>query len=138
MGAKCAQPDRPALCFTGDGGIWYHLSELDTARRCGSNTVTVVNNNHSLNQERRGVERNHGGKSPGPDELWLFSDSDIARVAESMGCFGTAVYKPSELSSALDQAFASGRPGVDVNHPHRRHRAASVRAGQARRDGVIS
>ena len=26
MGAKCARPDRPVLCFTGDGGICYHLS----------------------------------------------------------------------------------------------------------------
>ena len=28
MGAKCAQPDRPVLCFTGDGGIWYHLGRF--------------------------------------------------------------------------------------------------------------
>ena len=33
MGAKCAEPDRPVLCFTGDGGIWYHLAELETAVR---------------------------------------------------------------------------------------------------------
>jgi acetolactate synthase-1/2/3 large subunit len=112
MGAKCAQPDRPVLCFTGDGGIWYHLSELDTARKCGINTVTVVNNNHSLNQEKAGVERTYGGKTPGSDELWLFPDTDFANVAESMGCFGTTVSKPSELSSALDQAFASGKPAV--------------------------
>ena len=112
MGAKCAHPDRPVLCFTGDGGIWYHLSELDTAKRCGINTVTVVNNNHSLSQEKRGVERTYGGKTPGSDELWLFPDTDFANVAESMGCFGTTVNKPSELSSALDQAFASGKPAV--------------------------
>jgi acetolactate synthase-1/2/3 large subunit len=112
MGAKCAQPDRPVLCFTGDGGIWYHLSELDTAKRCGINTVTVVNNNHSLNQEKGGVERTYGGRTPGSDELWLFPDTDLANVAESMGCFGTTVNKPSELSGALDQAFASGKPAV--------------------------
>jgi len=112
MGAKCAQPDRPVLCFTGDGGIWYHLSELETARRCGINTVTVVNNNHSLNQEKGGVERTYGGRTPGSDELWLFPDTDFADVAESMGCFGTTVEKPSELASALDQAFASGKPAV--------------------------
>jgi acetolactate synthase-1/2/3 large subunit len=112
MGAKCAQPHRPVLCFTGDGGIWYHLSELETAKRCGINTVTVVNNNHSLVQERGGVERTYGGRTPGSDELWLFADTDFANVAESMGCFGTTVNKPSELSSALDQAFASGKPAV--------------------------
>jgi len=54
IGAKCARPERPVLCFTGDGGIWYHITELDTARKGGINTVTVVNNNHSLNQEQGG------------------------------------------------------------------------------------
>ena len=33
-------------------------------------------------------------------------------MAESMGCLGITVNKPSELASALDQAFDSGRPAV--------------------------
>ena len=33
-------------------------------------------------------------------------------MAESMGCFGITVHKPSELSGALDQAFAVGKPAV--------------------------
>ena len=112
MGAKCAQPDRPVLCFTGDGGIWYHMTELDTAMKSGINAVIVVNNNHSLNQEQGGVESVYGGRTAGSDELWLFPDADFAKMAESMGCFGITVNKPSELSSALDQAFASGQPAV--------------------------
>ena len=52
IGAKCAAPDRPVICFTGDGGVWYHITELDTALRNGINTVTIVNNNASLNQEQ--------------------------------------------------------------------------------------
>ena len=112
MGAKCAQPERPVLCFTGDGGIWYHLSELETAVRNGINTVTIVNNNHSLNQEQDGVEQIYGGRTTGSDELWLFDDADFARIAESMGALGLTVNKPSELAGALDQALASGRPAV--------------------------
>ena len=112
MGAKCAEPDRPVLCFTGDGGIWYHLAELETAVRCGIRTVTVVNNNHSLNQEQGGVEQTYGGRTVGSDELWLFEDADFARIAESMGCLGITVNKPSELSSALDRAFAAEKPAV--------------------------
>lgn len=112
LGAKCAQPDRPVLCFTGDGGIWYHLAELETAVRCGINTVTVVNNNHSLNQEKRGVEAIYGGQTAGSDELWLFPDTDFARIAESMGCLGLTVHKPSELAGALDQAFGADKPAV--------------------------
>jgi acetolactate synthase-1/2/3 large subunit len=112
MGAKCARPERPVLCFTGDGGIWYHLSELETAVRCGINTVTVVNNNHSLNQEKGGVETVYGGQMPGSDELWLFPDADFAKIAEAMGCFGVTVNKPGELAAALDQAFAANKPAV--------------------------
>lgn len=112
LGAKCAAPDRPVLCFTGDGGIWYHLSELETAVRCGISTVTVVNNNHSLNQEKRGVEAIYGDQTSGSDELWLFPDSDFAKIAESMGALGITVHKPGELASALDQAFVAGRPAV--------------------------
>ncbi len=112
MGAKCGQPDRPVLCFTGDGGIWYHIAELETAARCGINTVTVVNNNHSLNQEQGGVEQTYGGRTAGSDELWLFEDADFARIAESFGTLGITVNKPGELAGALDRAFASGRPAV--------------------------
>ena len=112
VGAKCAAPDRPVLCFTGDGGIWYHLSDLETARRCGINPVILVNDNHSLNQEQGGVEDVYGGRSAGSDELWLFPEVDFAKIAESMGCFGVVVHKPGELSSALDQAFSAGKPAV--------------------------
>ena len=112
FGAKCAAPERPVLCFTGDGGIWYHLTELDTAMKCGINAVIVVNNNHSLNQEQGGVESVYGGRTAGSDELWLFPDADFAKMAESMGCFGVTVNKPSELAGALDAAFASGKPAV--------------------------
>ena len=94
LGAKCAQPDRPVVCFTGGGGIWYHMTELDTAVKNGINTVTVVNNNHSLNQEQGGVERIYGGRSTGSDELWLFPEVSFAAMAESMGCFGITVNRP--------------------------------------------
>ena len=112
MGAKCAAPDRPVLCFTGDGGIWYHLAELETACKYHLNTVTVVNNNHSLNQEKGANEVVYGGQTPGSDDLWIFPDADFAGIARSMGCFGITVNRIGELRDALDQAFAAGQPAV--------------------------
>ncbi len=35
LGVKCALPDTPVLCFTGDGGFYYHLAEPETAARFG-------------------------------------------------------------------------------------------------------
>ena len=42
MGVKCALPDRPVVLFTGDGGLYYHLAELETAARHGINLVVVT------------------------------------------------------------------------------------------------
>jgi acetolactate synthase-1/2/3 large subunit len=113
LGAKCAVPDRPVICFTGDGGFWYHLSELETALRCGINTVTVINNNHSLNQDKPGVDRAYGGVTAGNrEEIWVFQDVDFSQIAQSMGCFGVRVERPGDIQNALEQALASGKPAV--------------------------
>ena len=80
--------------------------------RYGINTVTVVNNNRSLNQEKAGNERIYGGQTPGSDELWMLSDVDFGKVAQSMGAFGIRVERPGDIQSAMEQAFASGKPAV--------------------------
>ncbi len=113
MGAKCALPDRPVLCFSGDGGFWYHIAELETAVRNNINVVTVINNNSALSQDQRGDHRAYAGMEGGhPEELWSFTDTNFAAVAESIGCFGIRVERPGDIQSALEQAFASGRPAV--------------------------
>ena len=115
IGAKCAAPDRPVVCFTGDGGLWYHLTELDTAARYGIHTITVVNNNASLNQEQALNERIYGGATPGSDRLWKLTDADFAAIAETMGCEGVTVTHPAEMEGALDHALSAGRPAlIDV------------------------
>ena len=112
IGAKCAAPDRPVVCFTGDGGVWYHITELETAVRNGINTVWIVNNNASLNQERNLNEKIWGGPKPGSDHLWKLSALDIAGMAEMMGCVGFQVNKPAELSEAIEQAVGADKPVV--------------------------
>ena len=115
IGAKCAVPERPVVCFTGDGGVYYHLTELDTALRYGINPVIVVNNNSSLNQEQRPVEGAYGSRNKQTDEKWILSEIHFDKVAESLGCFGIQVRKPSEFQGALEQALKSGKPAlIDV------------------------
>ena len=111
IGAKCAVPDRPVVCFTGDGGFWYHFGELETAARYGIDTVTVVNNNSSMNQETKGIEMAYDGDPPGY-ELMTFNDVDFARLAEDLGCFGVRVERPDQIRPALEAALACGRPAV--------------------------
>ena len=113
LGAKCAAPDRPVVCFTGDAGFWYHIAEVETAVRWGINTVTVVNNNSSGNQSARGFDRAYGGQqTPEGRRLWTFADVDFARLAEGMGAMGIRVEKPSEIGPALERALAAERPVV--------------------------
>lgn len=113
LGAKCAAPDRPVVCFTGDSGFWYHIAEIETAVRWGLNTVTVVNNNHSGNQSVRGFDRAYGGKqTERAREMWVFTDVDFARIAEDIGAVGIRVEKPSDLASAIDRALAADRPVI--------------------------
>jgi len=111
IGAKCAFPDRPVLCFTGDGGIGYHLAELETAARAGINIVVVVNNNGAYQQVKPGIDAAYGGTQRGlAGEMWRFGPIDYARVAEEMGCLGIRVEQPEAVGTAVTRAFAAGRP----------------------------
>ena len=112
IGAKCAAPERPVLCFTGDGGMWYHLTELDTAVRNGLHTITLVNNNASLNQEQALNERIYGARTANSDRMWMLTDADFSAIASTMGCLGICVRRPDELEDALQEALAADRPVV--------------------------
>ena len=77
------------------------------------NAVTLVNNNASGNQSKRGFDRAYGGEQTEQAyELWKLSEVNFAEIAESMGALGIRVEKPGELKSALDQAFSANRPVV--------------------------
>lgn len=114
MGVKCALPERPVLLFSGDGGLYYHLAELETAARHGINLVVVVNNNNSLNQEIPLVAAAYREKRDAlSGEIWRFQRGiDLAKVAEMLGCAGFRVEKPGQLKELLPRAFAMGKPVV--------------------------
>ncbi len=112
LGAKCAAPDRPVICFTGDGGFWYHLAELETARRWGIKTVTVVNNNNALGQCVMAVDQAYGDRPGKREEVYGFEAIDFAEIARDIGCFGIRVESPDMISDALEEALAAGRPAV--------------------------
>jgi acetolactate synthase-1/2/3 large subunit len=112
LGAKCAAPDRPVICFTGDGGFWYHLSELETARRSGIRTVTVVNNNHGLGQCRSPLRRIFGDEPGKSDEMWAFRDTNFAKIAKEMGCLSMRIERPEEISGAIQTALSADIPSV--------------------------
>jgi acetolactate synthase-1/2/3 large subunit len=112
LGAKCAAPNRPVICFTGDGGFLYHLSEMETASRYGIATVTIVNNNSGLGQAIPGITRAYGARSGDIEGCYHFRDTNYANIAREMGCLGIRVERPEEIGPAIRQALASRRPSV--------------------------
>jgi acetolactate synthase I/II/III large subunit len=112
LGVKCGAPARPVVCFTGEGGFFYHLSELETASRCGINTVTVINNNHCLRQCLEGINRAYGDRPGKREEMCMFKDLNFARIAEEMGCYGIRVEHPAEIAGALERALSLNGPAV--------------------------
>lgn len=112
LGAKCAAPERPVFCFTGDGGFWYHFAELETARRHKINTITVVNNNNGFSQGIDDIHKMYGDRPGNPAELYAFSEVSFAQIAQQMGCFGVRVEGPDEIAPAIRQALAAQAPAV--------------------------
>jgi acetolactate synthase-1/2/3 large subunit len=112
IGAKFAAGDRKVLDVTGDGGIAYHISELETALRCDTPFVAVVFNNVTLGMLHYGFAWRHGGKGLKASD---FVDIDYGKVARAFNCHGSRIDKPGELGDAIKAAFDSGKPAlVDV------------------------
>jgi len=112
LGAKCAAGDRKVICFTGDGGFYYHLPELETARRYNIPAVIVINNNSGFGQNLTGVHRISGNRPGRGEELIHFGPTDFALVAKSFGVRGIRVEQPGEIGPALQQALAADGPVV--------------------------
>jgi acetolactate synthase-1/2/3 large subunit len=112
LGAKCAAPNRPVFCFTGDGGFWYHFAELETARRHHINTVTVVNNNNGFSQGIDDVRKMYAGRAGNERELYAFEEVSFAQIAKDMGCFGIRVEKAEDIRPAIEQAMQANVPAV--------------------------
>ena len=106
LGAKLAAPSRKVVTFSGDGAFYYHLAELETARRRGIATVTVINNNSGFGQGWPGLLRQQGNLPGKPEEMLRFGPTDFAKVAESFGVAGIRVTEPSAIGPALKRALA--------------------------------
>ena len=107
LGAKCAAGSRKVVCFTGDGGFYYHLAELESARRCGIAVTVIVNNNSGFGQNLTGVHRIAGNRPGRGEELIRFGPTDFTEVARSFGVRGIRVDQPGEIAPALREALAA-------------------------------
>ena len=112
IGAKCAAPDQPVVCFAGDGAFMYHLTELETARRYGIPVVVVVNNNSCLAQGARAIDEAYRGQTGNPGEIHNFRPTNFAGIASAMDCLGIRVERIADFGAAMERALRSDVPAV--------------------------
>lgn len=115
LGAQIGAPDRPTVCFTGDGAFYYHLAELETQRRWQVPLVTVVNNNSGFGQGVYKVGSLYEGREGSPEEINRFGPTDFAAIARNFGIDGIRIEDPADLPRVLNDAIAARKPAlIDV------------------------
>ena len=112
MGAKCALPDLPVICFTGDGALWYHIAEMETAVRYGINTVTVLNNNGGFGQCLKGIRAAYGNRPGRKEDLYQFTSVNFSNLAKEMGCYAVRVERPADVGPAINKAMQAKKPAL--------------------------
>ena len=107
LGVKVAEPDRPVVCMTGDGGSMFNSSELSTAVRYGINVVTVVFNNDSYGNVARDLH-DAFGEAYGT----ALHNPDFVKFAESFGAVGMRADDPMELERLIPPALERQAPVI--------------------------
>lgn len=117
IGAKCALPDRPVVCFCGDGAFFYHLQEIETAAKYGINTITILNNNALYAQcvdcideffdpetEQHKIDKERQLSTLGP--------VNFTKVVQEFGAMAIRVEKDADIEPAIQKALKADRPVV--------------------------
>lgn len=114
LGAKVANPDRPVVAITGDGGFMFGVQELATAVQFGIGVVTLVFNNNAYGNVRRDQRQHFDGRVVAADLV----NPDFVRLAESFGVKAARVTSPDHFRPALEKALADGGPYlIDIEVP---------------------
>jgi acetolactate synthase-1/2/3 large subunit len=138
IGAKAAVPDRPVVAWCGDGGLWPHIAEIETAVRNGINSVTVVLNNNALVFDTHLLQA-FWSASHDVDLLSEFEHVNLANVAREMGAFAVRVEDPNDIGEAVQQALDANKPAVvEVMIDHAAVAPVAFMAGQGSRGGILT
>ena len=103
MGAKFAYPDLDVACITGEGSIQMMLQELSTMQQYGTPVKIVNLNNRYLGMVRQWQEFFYEKRY---SMSYMDSLPDFSKLAEAYGHVGMIIEKPSDVETALSEAFA--------------------------------
>jgi len=108
VAAKLAHPDRPVLCFAGDGCFLMNGQELATAVKYGLGIVVIVVNNGIYGSIRMHQERHYPGKVYATD----LANPDFRLLAQAYGAHGERVDRTEDFAPAFERALAAGGPAL--------------------------
>jgi acetolactate synthase I/II/III large subunit len=108
LGVKVAQPDRPVVALSGDGGFLFAGAELATAVQHCINLVTVLFNNSSYGNVLRDQRRLFEGRDIGA----VLRNPDFQTYARSFGVPSWRVTEAGGLRLALSEALAVNSPAL--------------------------
>ena len=103
MGVKLAHPEATVACVTGEGSIQMNIQELSTCKQFRLPIKVVALNNRYLGMVRQWQEFFHGNRY---SESYMDALPDFVKLAEAYGHIGMRIEKPSDVESALKEAFA--------------------------------
>jgi acetolactate synthase-1/2/3 large subunit len=107
VGARFADPQAPVIVFVGDGGVGYHVSELDTAERYDRPIVVVV-----LDDELWGAIALPQEKTYHESYEMKLPRRDWVRVAEGLGGGGALALSARDVTAAVTRALAATKPQI--------------------------
>ena len=108
VAAKLKYPERPVICFAGDGCFMMHGQELATACQHDAAVITLLVNNGMYGTIRMHQERQYPGRVSGTD----LSNPDFTRLAEAYGAFAARVSRTEDFAPAFEAALSSGKPAL--------------------------
>jgi benzoylformate decarboxylase len=111
VGVSLANPDRPVVCFSGDGSSMYSIQALWTAANHKLPLTFIIVNNGGYRIIKQRLLAFHG------DDHYVGMDFvdppvDFTGLAKSLGLEAIRITEPGQLKSTLSSAFS--RPGTKL------------------------
>ena len=103
LAAAVCRPTSPAVCLTGDMGLWMTLGELGVAQERGLDLVVAYLSDRSLSLIELKQERLHL-----PSTGVRFANPSVGPLAAAFGGVGVAVQGPEAVTAATRAAIERG------------------------------
>ncbi len=108
VAAKLLEPDRPVLCFAGDGCFMMNGQELATAARYQLKIIFIVINNGMYGTIRMHQEREYPGRVSGT----MLCNPSFTKLADAYDMHAERVDRTVDFAPAFERAWAAEKAAL--------------------------